>query len=255
MAAGAPANQAELRRIGDAARDERVHAGDDVVVALAEVVAGDLHAELLAVVAGAAIVGLENGVAARGKNVDVTAPVAGEAILFSAGRTAMNLNDQRITLPFFVAERIDEQALNRLAVRAFPMKRFILAQGEIFRLRIGVRNASPAGTVADRLRRRCKIIGRLRRGRERKEEQTGVFVEPRTADAASFTGQLGEFSRRDGNSKEMGIHAEAFEEEKGRRILSPGNLIDAWIPVGKQFAEEAAFGGGYVDFFIRPAGE
>src|SRR5260370_8232680 len=132
MAAGAPANQAELRRIGDAARDERVHAGDDVVVALAEVVAGDLHAELLAVVARAAIVGLENGVAARGKNVDVTAPVAGEAILFSAGRTAMNLNDQRITLPFFVAERIDQQTLNRFPVLPFPINPFTLAPAPIF---------------------------------------------------------------------------------------------------------------------------
>src|SRR5712692_5976984 len=255
MAAGAPAHHAELRWIGDAARDERVHAGDDVVVALAEVVAGDLHAELLAVVAGAAIVGLENSVAARGKNVDVAAPVAGEAILFSAGRTAMNLNNQRIALPFFVAERIDEQALNRLAVGALPMKRFILAQGEVFRLRIGARNASPAGTVADGVRRRCKVVGRLRRRSKRKEEKTGVFVEPRAADSASFAGQLGEFSRRDGNSKEMGIYAEAFEEVKGLRIQSPGNLIGAVIPVGKKFAEGATRRGGDVDFFIAQVGE
>src|SRR2546426_6986231 len=236
MAAGAPAHHAELRRIGDAAGDERVHAGEDVVVALAEVVAGDLHAEFLAVVARAAIVGLESGVAAGGKNVDVAAPVAGEAILFSAGRTAMNLNNQRIALPFFVAERIDKQALNRLAVGALPMKRFILAQGEIFRLRIGARNTSPAGTVADRFRRRCKVVGGIRRGRKRKEEKTGVFVEPRAADGASFVGQLGEFSGRNGNSKEMGIHAEALEEVEGLRILSPENLIGAVIPVGKEFA-------------------
>src|SRR5216684_4984202 len=255
MAAGAPAHHAELRWIGDAAGDERVHAGDDVVVALAEVIASDLHAELLAVVARAAIVGLENGVAARSKNVNVAAPVAGEAILFSAGRAAMNLNDQRIALPFFIAERIDEQALDRLAVGALPMKRFILAQGEIFRLRIGARNASPAGTVADRVRRRCKVIGRLRRGRKRKEEKTGVLVEPRATDGASFAGQLSEFSRRDGNSKEMGIHAEAFEEVEGLRIQSPGNLIGAVIPVGKQFAEGAARRGGDVDFFIAQVGK
>ncbi len=66
VSARAPAERAHLVRIGDALRDQIIHAGHDVFITRGEVVADDVVAMLLAVVGRAAIVGTQHDVAGAG---------------------------------------------------------------------------------------------------------------------------------------------------------------------------------------------
>src|SRR2546427_460212 len=119
VAARAPAHHAELGRVGHAARDQRITAGHDVVEALAEIIAGNLHAKFLAIIIGAAVIGLENSIAAAGEDVHVRAVAAGEAIHVSAGRTAVKLNNQGIAFPFLIVRGISQDAFDHLPVGAY----------------------------------------------------------------------------------------------------------------------------------------
>ena len=240
VAARAPAHHAELGRVGHAARDQRINAGHDVVEALAEIIAGNLHAKFLAIIIGAAVIGLEDSIAAAGKDVHVGAVAAGEAIHVSASRTAVKLDNQGIAFPFLIVRGISQDAFDHLPVGAFPVHGFVLSELQAFYLGIGTRDAHPARALAHRLRPGNIVVAGRGRVSEREHEQPGFVIEAGATDDAALVGQLRQLAVSQRNAEDVRINADALGEIKRLRVRAPGGRLRVVVPIGRQLAQRAA---------------
>src|SRR5215831_14424843 len=106
VAAGAPSHHAHLVAVYEADVNQVINAGHNVVIALAEIIAADLHLELLAVIGRTAVIRQQADVTCARVYVRVVAGSRVEVERRSSGGAAVNLDDQRIAFASLVIDRL-----------------------------------------------------------------------------------------------------------------------------------------------------
>ena len=127
-AAAATSRRPPTDRIGDAVRDEFVDAADDVEPVGLAITLDDALQELGAAPGAAARVGHEDGVAALGHELAPVVPVGVQVVRPGAGRSAVDLRQERVARALLVTDRQDQQPLDLPAVRRGPFQLARLAK-------------------------------------------------------------------------------------------------------------------------------
>src|ERR1041384_3345072 len=163
MAACTPAHRAHLVAVDDSLGYQIVDAGHNIVIAESKIISRNFHSVLLAVVRRASIVRKKTRVARSGVDVRVVAIARVKVQQIGARWTAVNLDDQRISLALLVADGFHEYAFYHAAVARFPLHDVGFAKRDLLNLRIGVGQPFPSGAVRELLEG-CGIDIRRRNG-------------------------------------------------------------------------------------------
>ena len=237
VAARAPAERAHAVAVHDALVDQVVDARHDVLVAHREVVADDVRAVRVSVIARATVVGLEHGVARP--RVHLRAVTAVEAEDVGRGGAPVDRDEERIARPLLVADRIDENASDHLPVRGAPVDLGLLPERRLAQLWVHVHELRPRRAVRYVVHaRRGEHSGRGLRIAVADEEGTGVLI-PGHRERGPLVGELPHRARLHVERVQLRRHLHAGVEVDRVRILRPEPDARTLVEVHAQLPERA----------------